>query len=83
MATFASMTLQELLSQPGITAASIARDVGCHRSYITRAAAGDRPLSTQAAIKIWRARGIKVGPIDGATDAEVETLARFGGGEGA
>lgn len=72
------MTLKELLNQPGITAAALARDVGCHRSYITRAAAGDRTLSTAAAIKIWRARKVKVGPIADATAAEIKALERLG-----
>jgi hypothetical protein len=72
------MTLEQLLQLPGVTAAALARDVGCHRSYITRAAKGDRQLSTAAAIKIWRARGVKLGPIASATDPEIKVLERLG-----
>lgn len=71
------MTLKELLDQPGITAAALARDVGCHRSYITRAAATGK-ISPAAAIKIWRARKVKIEPIADATTAEIKVLERLG-----
>lgn len=73
------MTLQELLNQPGVTAAAIARDVGCHRSYITRCAKGEggRSLSVPAALKIWHARRVKVGPLAELSDREVALLTKM------
>jgi hypothetical protein len=72
------MTLKEFLATGAAKPADLARDVGCHRSYITRAAQADT-LSLGAAVKIWRARAVKIGPLSGLADHEVEVLARFSG----
>ncbi|WP_332690046.1 hypothetical protein [Devosia sp.] len=74
------MTLQELLTEPGVTAAAIARDVGCHRSYITRCAdpTSGRTLSIKAALKIWHARKVKVEPLGELSDREVGVLSKIG-----
>ncbi|MDP3491778.1 MAG: helix-turn-helix transcriptional regulator [Hyphomonadaceae bacterium] len=69
-------TLSELLDAEGITAAELARRIGCGKSYLSRVKNG-KPLSRPAAIKIFHQTGRKIGPIAGATDEEILAFEKF------
>jgi transcriptional regulator with XRE-family HTH domain len=70
------MTLTEWMDSNQISAASLARDLGCGRAYITRVRNGDRPLSLGKAIALYERHKVKLGPIADASPAEIRALGR-------
>lgn len=72
-----TMTLNDYIASSGAKLSDIAADMGCDPSFVSHIRSGNKPLPTGAAIKLWRARGVKVGPIAAATDEEIAVLARF------
>lgn len=78
------MTIWQLLSDMDIiadkpNAAELARVIGCHRSYMHRVLAGTRGLSVARAVKIYREKSVKIGPITQLTDTEIQALEDMGG----
>jgi plasmid maintenance system antidote protein VapI len=55
----------------------IAADLGCDPSMVSHVVAGNKPLSRRMAIKLFRERGVRIGPLVNATDEEIDTLERF------
>ena len=70
------MELAELLVVEDSTAASLARRVGCHRSYVTRALKRNR-TGRSLAVRIFKATGRKIGPIANASDEQIAALEEF------
>lgn len=71
------MTLAEWMStQPDLTAAALARELGCGRSYITHARRKSKPFSMEMAVKLYRLRKVKVAPIADYSSAEIRMLER-------
>lgn len=50
------------------------RGIGVSSPYASQIASGTRKPSLALAIKIWRRLGVQLGPIEGKTDEEIETL---------
>lgn len=73
------MDLSELLAAEAIKPVELARRVGCSKSHLSHVLAGRKALGRPLAIRIWRETGRKVGPIAGASDAEIAVLERFQG----
>lgn len=57
--------------------AGLAKALGCDKSYLNRACTGSRPLGRALAIRIYRQTGHRVGPIEGASDAEIDMMERL------
>jgi hypothetical protein len=55
------------------------REIGISESYASLIANGRRKPSDRMAIRIWREAGIKLGPIEAASDEEIEVLAKVRG----
>lgn len=45
--------------------------------YATQLIRQDRPWTRRLAIALYRKRGVRVGPLVGATDEEIDVLERF------
>lgn len=52
------------------------RGIGVSSPYASQIAGGTRKPSLPLALRIWRELGVKLGPIDGKTEDEIETLER-------
>jgi hypothetical protein len=52
------------------------RGIGVSSPYASQIASGNRKPSLALAIKIWRRLGVQLGPIEGKTGEQIETLAR-------
>lgn len=62
-----------------MTLAERLRGIGISKSYASQIANGRRKPSDEMAIRIWRQAGIKLGPIQSASDEEIEVLAKVRG----
>lgn len=60
--------------------AELAQQFGRDRSYWTHVRHNRKQLSRPAALAIWRAERVKLGPLADMADADVEVLARIEGG---
>lgn len=70
------MHLSTYLEANDIPIATVAKEIGCSRSYLTHVAAHRKPLSRRLAIAIWRSRKVKLDPIANVSDADIRTLER-------
>lgn len=70
------MHLSDYVQREGASIATLARELGCSRSYLTHVAARRKPLSRRLAIALWRARKVKLEPIAHVADADMPALAR-------
>lgn len=71
------MTLNEYLTRDNLSAADLARDLGCGRAYVTHLKNGTKPLGRGTAVKIWAKRKVKLDPIAHLSDADLKVLARL------
>ena len=78
-----AMTLAEYVTASEAKLSDLAADLGCDPSFVSHIRSGAKPLPTSAAIRLYRVRGVKLGPISNATDEEIEVLARFHGEQAA
>lgn len=60
-----------------LTPTSLSKTLGISISYASLILSGQREMPRDMAIRLYRATGMKCGPVTGATDAEIETLANF------
>ena len=60
-----------------LTPTTLSKAVGISVPHASQILSRIKTPSRGLAIRIWRATGIKVAPIDNATDDEIEVLARF------
>lgn len=76
---FQGMKLKAYLETEGVTQVDVAAIVGCDQSFISKVCADDRPkpFPRRLAIKLYRAKGVKVEPIAEASDDEIAVLERF------
>jgi plasmid maintenance system antidote protein VapI len=72
------MQLVELLREENVTAADMARRIGCGRAHLSHVMAGRKPLSRALAIRIYRQTGRKVEPIANIDDSDIDVLERVG-----
>lgn len=73
----ARLQLAEFIKSSNGTASAIAENIGCSRSHFSRVLNGRKRLSQVAAIKVFRLTGVKVEPIAGASDADIDALERI------
>lgn len=71
------MHLSDYLREQDLPIATVAKEIGCSRSYLTHVAAHRKTLSRRLAIAIWRSRKVKLDPIANASDAEIRAIERF------
>lgn len=71
------MNVSELLTDKSLRPVDLARVLGCHKSYVSHVTAGRKKLTKPAALKIFSAYGVKMGPIADYSDADCRTLARI------
>lgn len=57
----------------------LAAEIGISVPYASQLLSGDRTPPVPMAIKVFRAIGVKLGPIANASDDEIATLERFQG----
>ncbi len=65
-----------------LTPTELVRATGMSMPYASQILADKRTPSRAMAITIFRKLGVKLGPIKGATDDEIEVLERFEGSDG-
>lgn len=71
------MDIKALREAEGLTQEALARELGLKsKGYICGLENGREP-SRRIAIALYRRYGVKLGPITGVTDAEIEVLERF------
>jgi len=71
------MTLTEWMKSNRITGVELANTLGCAPAYVSRIRSGDRPLSLEKAIAIFNRYKAQLGPLEGATPAEIRALTRL------
>jgi transcriptional regulator with XRE-family HTH domain len=59
------------------TPSELARAMGISRPFASQVLTGARSMPRKLAIRIYRWKGVKLGPIEDATHQEIETLERF------
>jgi hypothetical protein len=57
----------------------LAKEAGISVPFASQVISGIKPLPRSLAIRIFRWRGVKLGPIANATDEEIDVLERFEG----
>lgn len=65
----------QLINDHHLTPAEIAADWGCTDTFVSHVRNGSKPLPLVKAIRTFRARKIKIGPLVGKTPAEIAALA--------
>jgi transcriptional regulator with XRE-family HTH domain len=69
--------IEALLKERGLRPVDLARLLGYSKSHISHLASGNKPIRRPTAIKIYRTTGMKVGPIAGLSDSDIDVLERF------
>lgn len=62
-----------------LTPSRLASAIGISLPYASQVLSGARPPAVPLAIRIYRATGHKLGPIQNATDEDIDVLERFSG----
>lgn len=57
----------------------LAEALGISLPYASQLLGGTRTINPALAVRIYRATGVKLGPITEATDAEIDVVERFNG----
>lgn len=70
------MSLEVAMRAKALKDQDVADLLGCSRPHVTKLRRGVQPPSLPLALKIHKVFGVKMGPLDGATEAEIRTLAR-------
>jgi hypothetical protein len=71
------MDTASFIKRTGLNDVQLAARYGFDRSYWAHVRHGDRPLSKNMALAIWRLDKAKVGPLSTLNDADVAVLARI------
>lgn len=59
--------------------AALMAQAGCSYSYAAKMLGGDRPITIPVAISVFRSSGERIGPLEQATDHEIDILEKFCG----
>lgn len=65
------------MEKPALTPSALKEAVGISQSYASMILTGERKLQLPLAIEIFRKTGHKLGPVEKATDEEIDTLEQF------
>jgi hypothetical protein len=71
------MDVATFISNSGLSDGQLSARYGFDRSYWAHVRLGDRPLSKNMALAIWRCDQVKVGPLAAISDADVAVLNRL------
>jgi hypothetical protein len=66
-------------SAASFTTSELALAMGISRPFASQVLTGVKPMPRALAIRIFRWRGVKLGPIAAATDEDIDVLERFEG----